>query len=152
MSKNFFTYQPIFFQTVTGNKFFLGLNSVFKCLTEIEQVLDEFKVSLLRGLHERCAAAELDVGPGLDQEICHLQEPAAAGQGQGRLLRLLSLRNDVRTWRIREKCYNLVLVSRAVIGKIFFIDSIIDKITYNLVLQFIIKFNGVQILACELIS
>lgn len=54
-------------------------------------------------LHERRGAAQLDVGPSLDEKVSHLQEPSTAGQGQGCLLGLLRLGIDVRTWRGREE-------------------------------------------------
>ena len=69
---------------------------------------------LLRGLHEGRAAAQLDVGPGLDEEVGHLEEPAAARQGQGRLLRLFRLAVNVRicgTMEGRKEMFYLTMHS-----------------------------------------
>ena len=52
-------------------------------------------MTLLAGLHQGGGGPELQVRPSLDQEVSHLKEAAAAGQGQGRLLGLLSLSVDV---------------------------------------------------------
>ena len=61
----------------------------------LEQVADQLEVTLLAGLHQGGRGPELQVRPGLDQEDSHLKEAATAGQGQGRLLGLLSLSVDV---------------------------------------------------------
>lgn len=71
--------------------------AVFPGLTGSEQVLDQLQVSLLRSLHQRGGAAQLDVGPRLDEEVRHLQEAATASQGQRRLLGLLRLGVNVST-------------------------------------------------------
>ena len=55
-------------------------------------------MALLRSLHEGRGAAQLDVSSGLDEEVGHLQEASAAGQGQSSLLGLLRLGVDVCTW------------------------------------------------------
>ena len=68
-------------------------------LTCSQQVFDQLQVSLLSSLHERRGAAQLDVGPGLDEEVSHLQEAPTAGERQGRLLGLLCLSVDVGTCR-----------------------------------------------------
>ena len=52
-------------------------------------------MSFLGSLHEGCTAAELNVGPGGDEEVSDVKEPSTAGQGQGGLLGLLSLGVDV---------------------------------------------------------
>ena len=58
-------------------------------------VAHQLEVALLARLHQGGRGPELQVRPGLDQEVGHLKEAAAAGQGQGRLLGLLSLSVDV---------------------------------------------------------
>ena len=61
----------------------------------LQQVADQLEVSLLAGLHQGGRGSELQVSPGLDQEVSNLKEAAAAGQREGRLLGLLSLSVDV---------------------------------------------------------
>ena len=64
----------------------------------LEEVPHEVEVALLAGLHQGRGGAQLEVGAGLDEEVGHLEEAAAAGQGERRLLRLVSLGVDVSSW------------------------------------------------------
>lgn len=68
-------------------------------LTCFQEVPHKVQMSLLCSLHQGCAAAQLDVGPGFNQEVCHFQESSTAGQGQSCLLGFFRLGIYVGTCR-----------------------------------------------------
>jgi hypothetical protein len=61
------------------------------CFWVLEQVLDDLHVAVLGGTHEGRGAilvADVDIGPGLDQELHHVQSAVADSQHQGGLAML----------------------------------------------------------------
>ena len=65
----------------------------------LKQVSNQLKVTFLGSFHQGGGGSKFQVSAGLDQEVSHLQEAAAARQGQGRLLGLLCLSIDVGSLR-----------------------------------------------------
>ena len=74
----------------------IGL-TIRQCYTHtgFKEVVNKLEMSLLSSFHKWCTASQLNISPSRDQEISHVQEATTAGQGESRLLSLLSLGIDI---------------------------------------------------------
>ena len=96
-------YETTALPTELSRLYWVSNHTGKSCLTFAKEELDQIYMALLRSLHERGGAAQLDVGSHLYEELGHLQEASAAGQRQSSLLGLLGLGVDVCTCKYPTK-------------------------------------------------